>query len=300
MLKFLSIAAVLSGILLFLTLSGLAYYSLQPPEPSAQHAVAQASPTAPQSDRWSFRGFISFLFPDALAIFTFFLVIATIALGVIAYVQIQFLGRAEQIAADSAQSAKQSAEIAEKALLVSERPWVSVEIAIASDLTYNQDGEARIEIAFILKNTGKSPATNVFVDAEFTPLMTDKGVGLDKMQEICARVRAAPTGKRLLGHSIFPGDAFTYRINLGMPKTQFDKPFANTAALDFFTPTLVGCVSYLFPSRITTTHVTEFVADLRKSNPSNPKAPLAFKWADGMVRENDMVLVRSFTGGNAD
>jgi hypothetical protein len=107
--------------------------------------------------RKSFRGTI--LFPDNSAFFTFWLgiatLLATLALGIN---QLRFLSRSVDVAAQSAQAAKQSAEIARDTLVASNRPWVSLfRPSIESALTWDKQG-ARVTVGVRFKNIGKSPA----------------------------------------------------------------------------------------------------------------------------------------------
>jgi hypothetical protein len=189
---------------------------------------------------------------------------------------------------------------ARTALTIAERPWVSVEPGIGSGITYNERGEARIVISFIMKNTGRSPATNVDVDAEIVPFMGENGrVAFEDMREISARARSAIEGKRLTGHAVFPGQEFTYSVNLGILRARFENifrgyPDIGEQRVEIFTPVVVGCVSYRFafqPGR----HVTEFIADLRRIDPPTP-----MRWVDGNIDANNLVLIKSLIGGNPD
>ena len=54
------------------------------------------------------------MLPDSISIFTFWLVLATAGLGIIAIYQVSFLQRGERIAADTAKAAKESAGYSKK------------------------------------------------------------------------------------------------------------------------------------------------------------------------------------------
>ena len=166
MLKMLQLAVVGLGVAFFLALAGLAYYSSSPTAyPTEHQTTTQSKEKQPQEKRHTLGGFINFLFPDAISIFTFWLVIATVALGVIAYVQIEFFGRAEQIAAQSAGAAKESADTAKNALVAANRPWIKADISVGGPVFYNVNG-MNFTLRFILKNVGHSPATNIWVEAQ--------------------------------------------------------------------------------------------------------------------------------------
>jgi hypothetical protein len=232
---------------------------------------------------------------DALmVVFTFFLVI-------VSALQMRILDRTDRATKQSADAATKAANVAEDTLIATQRPWVSVELSVAGPLTFT-DEEARVEIGFLLKNTGNSPAINVQVEAEIALFMGDvSGAPHEIMKQICKRAKASPDDNAVLGHTIFPNDQFPYRVNLGKRRDQIREALRNFGEKnnDWFAPAVVGCVSYRFafqPGR----HTTEFYADLRKVDRDNPKVPLTFKMSDGNVSANQMVLLRSFIGGNAD
>jgi len=89
-------AAAISAIVCFASLAAVSYYSPPPAaSPTEQQQPGEAKAKEDTGNEHSFRGFIRFIFPDAISIFTFWLVLATIALAAIAVIQIGFLGRAE-------------------------------------------------------------------------------------------------------------------------------------------------------------------------------------------------------------
>jgi hypothetical protein len=165
MLKALQILFLFLAVAFFLALVGLAYYSSPPPiYPSEQQPAAQATEKQPHEKQHTFSGLINFLFPDAISIFTFWLVVATIVLGIIAYVQIDFLRRAEGISAKIAQAAKDSAEAAKDAVTLSDktaerqlRAYVFISKAEISDIMSNQNLTAKIAV----RNFGQTPAYDV-------------------------------------------------------------------------------------------------------------------------------------------
>jgi hypothetical protein len=282
MLKLYQIIAGIAALVLLLSFLGLGYYSSPPGEyPSEQQAAAgQKDAQQNQEAGKGLTGFWSWLFKDSISVFTLWLSLATVALGAIAAIQLGYLRRAERIAAQSAKAAETSAKVAYETLVATNRPWVSADLKIAGPLTYNET-EARIEIAFVLKNTGLSPAVNVQVDAEMALFMENGTSPLDRMKEICKRAKQSPDDNPVLGHTIFKDRDFTYLINLPMPKERVRNAFDNFPDIekgsnDWFSPSVVGCVSYRFPFE-RGRHVTEFIAEIRKNNPENPKVPLSFQ-----------------------
>jgi hypothetical protein len=61
----------------------------------------------------------------------------------------------------AANAAKESAKTAHEAFIADHRPWVSIDPLVGSDLTYDDAGNARITIRFVLTNHGDSPAVKV-------------------------------------------------------------------------------------------------------------------------------------------
>src|SRR5207244_9521497 len=89
---------------------------------------------------------------------------------------------AARAARDSADSAKDSVALAQR----DQRPWVSVDMSIASPLTYDHNGDARITLRFILKNVGRSPATDVSVDTMIYPMSNKRRDDQLEQQRIAA------------------------------------------------------------------------------------------------------------------
>ncbi len=189
----------------------------------------------------------------------------------------------------------------DQTMRAAQRPWVSVDLAPSGPLTFTPE-EARVEIAFILKNSGNSPAINVNVDAEIAMFIQPQKNYIDQMLDICQRAKSAPDDHALLGHAIFPGRDFTYKISMVQRRSEIENALANFSSKeknDWFAPQIIGCASYRFAFE-NGRHVTQFVVGLRKRNRSNPNAPLNFKMSDGDVPVSELVLVREFIGGNAD
>ncbi|MGA7564408.1 MAG: hypothetical protein WBW55_14505 [Desulfobaccales bacterium] len=95
---------------------------------------------------------------DPFALFTFLLVIINFLLVASTVIQLIFL-------AGTTNAAKKSAEVAEKTLLATQRPWVAVRMDIGSGFKFNEQG-TNITIRFIVKNVGNSPAIGTNVAAQ--------------------------------------------------------------------------------------------------------------------------------------
>jgi hypothetical protein len=116
MLKIFYFVAILASVALLSSLIAISYLSSPPSGHSSEQQGASHPENKEQAQEdHSFTGFIRYLFPDGIAVFTFWLVIATIVLGVGAIIQIGYLERAENIAGTTAKAAKDSADAANKA-----------------------------------------------------------------------------------------------------------------------------------------------------------------------------------------
>jgi hypothetical protein len=192
---------------------------------------------------------------------------------------------------------RDSIKVAQKDFTATHRPWVSVDLAVASDLTYDTQGDAHIAINFTLKNTGHSPAANVSVEAAmFTPSQT-RHDAIAAQNEMCGNVRKqAPTRGRL-GHTIFPGDVFAVQLILPIPRKDIEAAIGHSEESKWFAPTLIGCVDYKFTFE-DGHHQTGFYADLHKHAPNNPAN--MFNADEGSVPAAHIQLVHGFIGGYAD
>jgi hypothetical protein len=148
---------------------------------------------------------------------------------------------AAQTAADAAKAQTRSAR---REFNIDQRPWCSIEILPASDLTCAGRGDAwRLEITTVIKNHGKMPALNVL--ARFKILKQD---GNDPETEQARLedylVYEAATGG-LSGATVFPGAEFRQTIKLvhrNLPEA--GKPIPIEPPHDSL---IIGCIVYTFP-----------------------------------------------------
>lgn len=71
---------------------------------------------------------------------------------------------------------QRTVELGREEFIANQRPWVSVEVDLASDLAYDGEGwnagtRWHIKLGYRLKNLGKTPATNVSFFAEIVPFV---------------------------------------------------------------------------------------------------------------------------------
>jgi hypothetical protein len=162
MLKAVQLIAAASAIIFLLSLATISYLSSPPSGyPSEQQSTTESKAKQQAKEQHSLRGFVRFMFPDAISIFTFWLVLATVALGIVAVVQIGLLNRAERIATESANAAKESAEATKSAVNLSDRrtelqlrAYVFPDVQRVINISVGQ--KPIIQILF--RNTGRTPA----------------------------------------------------------------------------------------------------------------------------------------------
>jgi hypothetical protein len=182
----------------------------------------------------------------------------------------------------------------------SNRPWISLQPEIGSDLTYDEQGNARIVINFILQNVGKFPAANVQIDAEIIPVFGD---ARPFQKAIAERNRLRPAGLGNLGVTVFPGPPQVHSQNLRIPRAAIEA-FHKKIISDFgveakaeakmgvtYLPSLVGVVDYEF-TFAEGHHQTGFILDLRKKDPRNPNAALHFDVQEGTIPKSRLWLIQ--------
>lgn len=176
-------------------------------------------------------------------------------------------------------------------LIATQRPWVAAKIALTGALTYSDDGVS-IPIRADLRNTGQSPALNVFVlwraDTETGTPKIYKGLHI-----LCDPARQF---KRRGGDILFPGDRTSDQGSLHIEK----KDLAKASARDgYYNVSIYGCVDYL-STLDELHHQTGFVLDLVPNRLVGDKKIYAFNVKAGNVPRSELVLTVLFGGHYAD
>lgn len=308
--EYVTAAAILlgvAGLFALMFLYGSPSSKSQVPEHQRNEALESRSDAgSPQRTLWEKAR------TDPIALFTFWLVVFTAVLSGVGVIQLKFLRRAEAIAANTAQAAtnsaiaaKQSAEIAEKTLIVANRPWIKVDVR-PGPIFYNVNG-ANFTFTFLLKNIGKSPATHVSVDLKVLlsyPSDQPRPSGLNASQllreEISEKKKRPPSP---FGSSVFPDETLVQEITTSVPPEEIDRA---TKLIKAIYPTVYGSVEYRM-GLDTTPHHTGFIFDVQRDGQPRPfttqgkKSPTAIWTEEGDVRLEDVRLLRSFLeGGYAD
>ena len=295
--------ALASAVVCILALTGAILSSQQSIMPGDQIAEQKSEQTsAPKEnkitlfDRW---------FPDSTTVFNLFLMIFTGILAFGGLYQLRLLTRAEIIAANTAQSAKVSAEAAKSALIAANRPWVKVEIQVGGPIIYNENG-ANFALKFILTNIGHSPATNAFVYPRLIfpiPSTTHPEIfnPRNELQKDIANLKTRPPPP--FGYAVFPGDKIEQPITVSMSKEDIERA---TETIKAIYPQVVGAVDYRM-GLDDKPHQTGFIVEIRRD--AAPRVDTIAKnrwpaaiWIDeGDVPADQVRLFRSFIdGGYAD
>jgi hypothetical protein len=143
-----------------------------------------------------------------------------------------------------------------------DRPWIDVNILVASPLT--DDGKTvQIQFDIIPTNIGRSPTQNVYVDPQLVPARMG-----DDLTEIQKRAcDSAPINSTLtsLHYVLFQGKNYIQPIGLEIPVEKLDalwgKVSPSVGRIDLIPIALVGCVDYTYRASIWH-HQTAFAVDI--------------------------------------
>jgi hypothetical protein len=112
--------------------------------------------------------------------------------------------------------------LAEKTLIASQRPWVSFNVGAKSPFIFTKRG-AGIDLRITTRNTGPTPAINVFVAAFF---LTDEIDIFNYNQVIKDQTLKFTRGEGRwateFGHALFSGNKFIETIMLSLPSFEFE------------------------------------------------------------------------------
>jgi hypothetical protein len=184
------------------------------------------------------------------ALISFFALAAAIAAAI-------FAGRAAKLTADAAKAS-------EDALVVSQRPWLSVVPRLGNTgLQFHVRPELRVTILLALRNNGRSPADNIQIFAKFCPLRADARAAF-------AALRAdAKAGKEtaipLRYKPIFPEDTEIYPLPIILRSVDIVRDLPRIGVNNghrWIEPAIVGCILYKSPFAPQKVHDSGFIAAL--------------------------------------
>jgi hypothetical protein len=177
---------------------------------------------------------------------------------------------------DTARHAAEAASATEHALLVSRRPWLSVEPRLGiGGLQFHRGRELRLLLDLELWNNGRSPADDIQVFAKFCPLSADAKAALVNLRAAAKSGNASAIP--LLYKPIFPQnmDIYPLPIYLRSEDIAAALPRLNGRWTD---PAVVGCVLYKSPFAPAVVHDTCFIVEL--SDGRDPSAGRPFEVSD--------------------
>jgi hypothetical protein len=213
----------------------------------------------------------------------------------------------EQLTGIAANAAKKSADIAEKTMIGTQRPWVSVRLNLWSGLKFDEQG-GHVSIVLRMKNVGNSPAVGTHVDAEVVLGFGPKYAIAEQKRMLATRQKAGP---RLVdstfGYMLFPGEEFLYEINFLISReqikkyqTEMSRDFKKDRTIfKFINPNIVGCVIYGF-SFDESVHKTGFIGEIFTVDPLHPNGRYVIDSEAGDVPLDLLTLHISEFGSYAD
>lgn len=156
----------------------------------------------------------------------------------------------------------------------SERPWIRAEIGVTGNLTFDEKGDAHLQVMGTAKNVGHSVATGVTINAKLIAVPPEDYFTepLSIQERMCDQIAAASFDARKRGFTLFPDDV-TGQPNMDMTLTKAEIerariPFEGHAGKNFM-PMVVGCADYQF-STAAKHHQTRFIYDILCLNPKEP------------------------------
>jgi hypothetical protein len=226
---------------------------------------------------------------DSVGLYTLVLAIFTGLLAVVAGVQGFFMLRADKTARIAANAARDSADVANKTLIETQRPWVSIIEMGLGPLIYDDQG-ARITITAQMKNVGSVPAININLNAAVYLIGKRLDV-IEAQQTVCEEVKR---WKAAAGPALFPSDTISASINIPISKSDIEEYSIEIPGVGrTITPVIVGCADYVIP--IDGSHrQTRFALIL--SEKKNGEAYAIYP-ANGDIPADRLMLTRWIGGG---
>lgn len=172
-------------------------------------------------------------------------------------------------------AAATQAAIAQQEFELSERPWVSVEPAQISDLTFDGNG-AHFSVVFVIKNIGHSPAAHSRLEAQLIIPEAANFVRepLQHQKELCDKLRSSKDGLEFNTSTLFPDITRPIKADLSVNAIELQKGVddlqkeQNVKTRPFLMNLLVvGCVDYQFEFQ-KGNHQTGFIYSLRRIDPT--------------------------------
>jgi hypothetical protein len=197
---------------------------------------------------------------------------------------------------------EQTAAIAKKALISSNRPWINVSVGLFGPIVFDENG-ATFQVRFGLKNIGMSPATTVEVwpriilgyAIDHKPVI-DMGA---ELENIIKEQKTMPKGTEKFGYSIFPNEEIERDIRVVVQNSEIQK---SVGIKGYISPTLIGAARYKL-AQDSEMHYTGFIVyiDKREAHEGDRKGhPGIIPHEGNVLAENLIFWVPSIFGSYAD
>lgn len=156
-------------------------------------------------------------------------------------------------------------EATRKAFELTDRPWLAVDVAFSSPLTFNDDGGGQFALEITARNVGRSVAVNVTANAgTVVPRMGDPWANIIAEQtKVCQNINSE-------FYAVFPEQSHPVVINFLLSPQGLERGRMEEA--NFIQLYLVGCVDYQF-SGYEAHHQTRFIYQVFRSTTEHPKKP---------------------------
>ena len=192
-------------------------------------------------------------------------------------------------------------------LEVTERPWLSIGAVPTGDIESDDIGFS-VQIEYLIKNTGRSPAIEARV---FDKIYVGGLTGLlDAEKEICSH-GSFPNSE--LGYNVFPDAVVRHRTALIAEPSELDSAVrANEERQKVFKTSpfdktivnvwIIGCLNYKFTfGDLEKLHKTAFALQVIRLNPANQGGRQAIRTTDNLIPLSDLQIdSNSFFGSKAN
>jgi hypothetical protein len=146
-------------------------------------------------------------------------------------------------AGEQAGSSASMAETTKTELEISQRPWVIVRAAIASDLTYGANG-ATITLHYTLFNAGHTPALKTIIWPKFYLPFGKKISTIEERERFCSDMSHMSAGD---GQTIYPNQVFEQNQTINLPVSDIDEYLKKTETINpnkLMVVSVIDCVTY--------------------------------------------------------
>lgn len=202
-----------------------------------------------------------------------------------------------------ADAALVQASIAQRALVASERPWLSVGLINNGPVSFDDRG-AHVELVWTVRNHGRIPAQEVNILSEVYPMSSGRADYSDfllvQQKRFCDGSLQIPLGMSPNRETVFPGEDFIRGVSVVIRPELLNDARAYIAPRTATLIAIVGCVTYTFPGS-DRWHMTGFAYTLYRRDPQEASHLLPIPITGEVVPPDDLRVTNSLWGmGPAD